>query len=630
MLSPLEALAHRLGVQTRYVDGLGHEVDVAPETLGAVCAALGAELVRPDDAATALATLEARAAVGALPEVVVAWDGRLPALPVSEQPGQWRLELEGGEEMPLTWTGFALESRTTLPLGYHQLRVDTHGTLAEVTIIAAPVEAYRRGRVERSWGLGAHLAALRSTRSRAVGDLADLETLCDWVVRQGGDLVAVLPLLPVFSDPDPEPSPYSPVSRLFWSELILDLGDSHQPVTVDGALDITRAAAEVRAALGDRAMPDPGEVDDELLRYARFRGAQRRLGRDWRRWPEPLRRGALPDDAVDTDEARLHLVAQLDSRRQLSGLRTRLDARGMRLGLDLAVGVHPDGYDTWSRQGLFAESMSVGAPPDPGFPSGQDWGFRPMLPGASRAEGHRYFAASLRHQMSVAGVLRLDHVMALRRLYWIPRGMRLDQGTYVQYPADELFAIATLESYRHRCELVGENLGTVPETMQAALARHRIAGMYVAQFAAHDPTPRAPARDEVAFVGTHDTPTFAGWIAGTDLPHRVEHGLLPEADAASSEREAAVRRLAEMLDVPPDDPAQFLDALLTWLGSSASPLVMAWLEDLWLEPRGVNLPGTTSAAHPNWQRPLAAPLDRLLADPAVIARAQVLSEARRR
>ena len=138
--------------------------------------------------------------------------------------------------------------------------------------------------------------------------------------------------------------------------------------------------------------------------------------------------------------------------------------------------------------------MSVGAPPDAGFPSGQDWGFSPVLPEASRREGHRYLAASIAHQAGLAGVLRVDHIMAWTRLYWIPHGFGLHEGTYVSYPAEELFAVLTLESHRDRCEVVGENLGTVPREIFEALPRHRIWGMYLAQFQA-SAGPRRRAAD---------------------------------------------------------------------------------------------------------------------------------------
>jgi 4-alpha-glucanotransferase len=325
-------------------------------------------------------------------------------------------------------------------------------------------------------------------------------------------------------------------------------------------------------------------------------------------------------------------VAQTLVRRQLLELRERLDQDRFRLGLDLAVGIHPDGYDAWSRQALFAGGMSVGAPPDLGFPSGQDWGFSPVLPEASRHEGHRYLAASIAHQMELAGVLRVDHIMAWTRLYWIPHGLGLHEGTYVTYPAEELFAILTLESVRHRCEVVGENLGTVPPEIGDALPRHRIWGMYLAEFqaACDEPEITPPTAADMALIGTHDTPTLAGWLSGSDIVERLRHGLLaPEAEQdVREDRARAADRLALRLGCRVDEPEALLAALLEWLGRSDSPLVVPWLEDLWLEEVGVNLPGTRSSERPNWQRPMSRLLDDIMTDPLVDARLRVLQTAR--
>ncbi len=633
-LKDLQSLAKAMGVATRYKDGLKRRVTVAPDTLVRVCAALGAPVERPADATEALRALRAARRTRGLPAVVVAWDGVLPPVKIATRRGAHaEVLLEDGGDAPVDVEGGVLRAGPSLPFGYHRLVVEASGRREECAVIAAPTLAFRRPGSHRSWGIGTHLAALRSARSRAMGDLKDLESVCRWVGSHGGDLVTVLPLSPTFNAAWPEPSPYSPVSRLFWSELILDLEDAHRSTARPATLDVTVADAEVRAALREHEAPEPSQLDEELRRYARFRGAQVRLGRNWRAWPSAARAGSLVPEQVDAEEERFHLVAQSRVRRQLRHLRERLDREGLRLGLDLAVGVHPDGYDPWSRQALFADGMSVGAPPDGGFPSGQDWGFSPVLPEASRREGHRYLAASIAHQVSLAGVLRVDHIMAWTRLYWIPHGFRLHEGTYVAYPADELFALLTLESHRHRCEIVGENLGTVPPEIDEALPRHRIWGMYLAQFkASEDPHVAPPTASDMALVGTHDTPTFAEWLTGQDIPERVGYGLLAE-DAVPSvrkERRRAARRLAKRLGGRVDEPRALFAELLTWLGGSGSPLVVPWLEDLWLEDVRVNLPGTRSSERPNWQRPMRLLLDEVFASDEIETLLRRLHHARTR
>ena len=255
-----------------------------------------------------------------------------------------------------------------------------------------------------------------------------------------------------------------------------------------------------------------------------------------------------------------------------------------------------------------------------------------MLPEASRHEGHRYLAGSIAHQASLAVVLRVDHSMAWTRLYWIPHGFGLHDGTYVSYPAEELFAILALESNRHRCEVVGENLGTVPKEIFEALPRHRIWGMYLAMFqASAGPKVAPPTAADMALIGTHDTPTFAGWLAGNDIADRVRYGLLAEsgAPAAIKERVQAMGWLAAHLGVAAEDRPTFLLGLLEWLGRSGSPLVVPWLEDLWLEGVAVNLPGTPSTLRPNWQRPMNRLLDDVFTDPQVAALLHHLQQARR-
>jgi 4-alpha-glucanotransferase len=595
-IQPLHDLAAALGVHTHYTDGLGRHVAVAPETLVSVCAAVGAAIARPEDAAEALRHHQATRQQAALPPAAAAWEGVLHPLTVSSDAARSaELHLEDGTLVPLRHTRAGLGTAVNLPWGYHRLTIERPGGVDSCTVIAAPERSWRRPEGGRSWGVGAHLAACRSGRSRSLGDLRDLDALVRWVRGHGGDLVTLLPLLPTFNAEPAEPSPYSPVSRLFWSELFLDLGEAHRPSPAPQRLDVTRADAEVRAALAGYEEPEASSLDEELLHYARFRGAQRRMGRNWRDWPGAARSGTLTADQVDGAEERFHLIAQTLARRQLRDVRQRVEREGARLGLDLAVGVHPDGYDPWSRQALFADGMSVGAPPDAGFPSGQDWGFSPVLPERSRREGHQYIARSIAHQAELAGVLRIDHIMAWTRLYWIPHGFGLHEGTYVSYPADELFAVLTLESHRHRCEIVGENLGTVPREIDEALPRHGIRGMYLVQFeAAKEKAIEAPPARDIALIGTHDTPTLAGWVAGNDIAERVQYGLLSKT-AAPHEREAraaAVQALAAWLTCDPKEPAQLLAALLERLGGSASSLVIPWVEDLWFEHRAVNLRDT--------------------------------------
>ena len=360
-LRPLRSLARAMGVATRYTDGLGRRVTVAPETLLRVCAVLGAAIERPGDAAAALRAHRAAGKSRLVPPVLVAWDGTLPALPilgkVSEGGGSVlaQLHLADGAVLPLVPVGDGLGAPGPLPLGYHRLTIESASRQESCTVISAPVQSWRRPGSHRSWGVGTHLAALRSARSRSVGDLHDLGSLCRWVRERGGDLVTVLPLLPTFNTEWPEPSPYSPVSRLFWSELILDLGDAHLPTSAPA--DAGRAVPPTpRSAPRSRVTPTPTRrIWTPSWSVTPASAAHRRgSGRNWRDWPAAARAGTLEPDQVDPDDERFHLVAQTLARAAAPRAAAAAGATtGFRLGLDLAVGGHPDGYDPWSRQALF-------------------------------------------------------------------------------------------------------------------------------------------------------------------------------------------------------------------------------------------------------------------------------------
>lgn len=624
----LHALATALGIHTHFVDGLGHAVTVSDATLLRICTTMGVPVAQLGDCPLAWIGYQSRQEPE-LPPVLVAWDGRWQAPRPDLLPPGSEIVLEDGTTITLDDHG--RDEALTLPLGYHRLLVQGGAHRTVHTIIAAPMRAFQHPTLQGAWGAGIQLSALRSARSRALGDLRDLETLGEWVGRHGGRVVTMLPLLPTFNTEPVEPSPYSAVSRLFWSELVLDLGAQHQACGPVDQLDVRRGHEEVWRAVNSMGGTCV-TADAELEAYSRFRAAQARWGRNWRDWPQAAHVGDLQQIEHDDPVARFHRCAQLMARDQLHHASLRLAELGVVLGLDLTVGVHPDGYDAWSRQELFAIDASVGAPPDPGFPSGQDWGFNPLLPGASRAESHQYFAASLRHQMRVAGVLRVDHIMALARLYWIPHGMSLHEGTYVSYPMDEMLAVLTLESHRHQCEIIGENLGTVPAEVNAALERHGIRGLYLALYqATKGDNSESPGGNDVAMIGSHDTPTFAGWLAGEDIEDRVRHGLLTPDGAATEigTRSSAVAGLSQLLGIGDgSEPQELLLRLLGWLGASDAAMVITWIEDFWLEQVGVNLPGTPASVRANWQRPMRFTLDEMMAQSSVLTCLDVLNSAR--
>jgi 4-alpha-glucanotransferase len=325
-----------------------------------------------------------------------------------------------------------------------------------------------------------------------------------------------------------------------------------------------------------------------------------------------MREGELRPGDYREAAKRYHLYAQFVAQEQMDALLQAGKRSGVHLYLDLPLGVNGAGYDTWREQKLFVLNASAGAPPDVFFTKGQNWGFAPLHPQRLREQGYRYVLDYLRFQMRHTDMLRIDHVMNLHRLYWIPKGASAADGAYVTYPADELYAIFCLESHRHRTMLVGENLGTVPPEVNAAMGRHRFRKMYVLQYelppdAKHPP--RLPPKRCVASVNTHDMPPFAAFWQGDDIGDRARLRLIRGKKRREQERErtkvkeSLLKFLARrgLLQKEAHDAASVLNACLRWLVSSRAETALINLEDFWLEKRQQNVPGT-STERPNWRR----------------------------
>jgi 4-alpha-glucanotransferase len=622
----LRRLAAAYGVLTSYygVDSLSR---ARPEALLAALRILGAPVETFDDVDDALHARTEEIRRRLVEPVLVLWDDEPAALPFSllreaEGRGDVTIALESGgalehgfdvsDAKPVRVRNSRVERRVFLterpPIGYHRLSLRAGAERGEAHLLCAPGRSYRSGPRAREWGLFAPLYATTSRESFGAGDLSDLERLVELTSSYGGSFVATLPLLATFVE---EPSPYSPVSRRFWNELYVDprrlpeWPTSERIATGEGEEDpfvdydaLSRRKRPLLESLARKARRRRGaELDaftrarPDVLDYARFR-AEREKRRD----------GEL--------NVLYHVYGQMAAEEQLGRVAARASRAGVKLYFDLPLGVHGSGFDTSERRELFAFGADVGAPPDVVFTDGQNWGFPPLLPRASRAEAHRYVRECVAHAMRHASLLRVDHVMGLHRQFWIPAGFEKRDGVYVRYPADELYAVFNIESHRHRCELVGENLGIVPDSVTWRLARHGWRGIYVLQFSLtgrrEEPTMPIP-RSAVASFNTHDTPTFAGFLGSRDLEERVEAGLLSraEADGLSRSRAAAV----EALDGSPSDVRGRFERWLSLLLESDADLVAIALEDLWLEEAPQNVPGRADL--PNWRRKLRHRIDAL-------------------
>lgn len=294
------------------------------------------------------------------------------------------------------------------------------------------------------------------------------------------------------------------------------------------------------------------------------------------------------------------------------------------LYLDFPLGVHPDGEDVHKYRDVFAKGVSVGAPPDSFFTKGQNWGFPPFHPEALRESKYEYFRAAIAHHTRHADILRIDHVMALHRLYWIPDGMDPKDGVYVRYDDEELYAIVVLESNRHRCAIVGEDLGTVPDYLPRAMNRHGLRHMYVVQYEAKPERPPLPEppRMSVASVNTHDMPTFAAFWNGKDIDDRIEQGLLSKQDA-EQEREARKKICEEIARQVGD--GDVLENVLTFLAKSPAEVVLVNLEDLWGETEPQNMPGVPERS---WKQIFRLSLEEATRDERVRRILGAVAEAR--
>ena len=541
----LLTLARLYGIQTFYRDPKGQRIGASTESLLAAIRALGGNTNNVDDVDAALRDRRRELADRVVEPVVVAWDGTVPPITVRSDSGRTRctLTLESGESRDL-------KSLRHLPLGYHRLTIEESGRTHGVLIISAPTKAHFPFD-HKTWGVFAPIYALHSKRSPNAGDLSDFSRLIDLVTNHGGQVAATLPLLAAFLDKPFEPSPYSPASRLFWNEFYADVGASGKPRTAE-LVDYRKEMAFRRSVLEKEAdaffsrQPTNDQFEafrknsSELDLYARFRAVTENRGRGWTQWPKH-QQNAIETAAYDERVARYHIYAQWKVHEQLQTVADRTRHAGELLYLDLPLGLHIDSYDIWRYRDQFALDASGGAPPDLVFTTGQNWSFPPMHPERMRMRHYDYTIAYIRNHLQFARMLRIDHVMGLHRLFWIPAGLTGDMGVYVEYPAEELYAILSLESHRYEAGIVGENLGIVPAEVTRSMRRHNIHQMFVVQYelAADNPkrAMRPIPRDCVASLNTHDVVPFHGFLNGDDIDDRLDLKFIDRRTAAQERRQ---------------------------------------------------------------------------------------------
>ena len=642
MLEALRRAAEARGITTSFTDAADRRYAVSEATLEAVLEAMGPAPV-----------------TAAWPPVVVARIGReVTWAPPEGEPAT--LVLETGEERPLP-----AELPGDLPTGWHRVEGRTGAT----TLVVAPARCHLPAELEgggRAWGWAAQLYAVRSRASWGIGDLGDLAGLLAATAPLGAGFALLNPLHAALPT---EPSPYNPSSRVFRNPLYLRIENVPELAALDprdrdrvealagagrGLLDKDRIDRPAVYRLKDEALRlahgaigrAPGRQDElaayraatpNLERFATFCALQHVHGQDWRTWPAAYRHPGRPEVGAfgeqHHEEVAYHAWLQWLLDEQLAAVRPGWGQLGV--VNDLAIGFAPDGFDAWLFQDELAAGMSVGAPPDPLGPRGQDWGLPAFVPDRLAAGGYGPFAQTIRAGMAHAAGLRIDHVMGLFRLFWIPDGAEPAQGTYVRYPADDLLGVLALESAAAQAVVVGEDLGTVEAGVRERLAAEGVLSYRLAWFEHGPDGLRRRAADyprlALAATTTHDLPTVAGFFSGTDLDHLRDIGVAtpggPEQADQEAQRESLCRLLEDEGLLAPGDrsvPA-IVAALYGFLTRTPAMLVAATLEDAVEAHDRPNVPGTIDQ-RPNWSLPLPVPLDDLAADPRVRRLAGILSE----
>jgi 4-alpha-glucanotransferase len=700
-LDELRHIADLVGIATRHVDALGIVHEPGEETLARLIAAFGLP-GEPQQAAAALAEQDEAAPFGLMRMEIVAQEAAAPVLrlrlPSGAADTEWHCRLEDGGERAGRSDGAELRLPAGLPLGYHRLALAAAGESVEISLAVAPETCHLGPALApgvRSWGLTAQLYGLRSGRDWGIGDFGDLATLCRRAGALGAAVVGINPLHALFAAEPRHFSPYSPSSRAWLDYLYIDvtavpgfaedetaraLAPNSEIAAARGAelVDYAAVAAlkrPVLEALFQRFRKrQHGAAVAEFLAFQRAGGQRLRafgvfealhehvVGGggpfSWHDWPPAMRD---PNSAEVAEFARAHAerveffqFLQWQADRQLGEAAAAGRGGGLSIGLyrDLAVGVNPHGAEAWADQELVVPGAAIGAPPDPLSRAGQNWGLAPLNPLALRRRGFATLIAALRANMRHAGILRIDHVMSLQRLYWAPSGMPATAGAYVNYPFRDLLRLLALESRRHGCAVIGEDLGTVPDGFRETMQRANVLSYRVLMFERWGDGSFIPPREypplAAASAATHDLATLKGFWLGRDIEWRRRLGLYPD-DAAeateTAERSRERHRLLEALAregllIPerfagllpesgePSYSEELGAAILAYLARSRARLMLVQLEDAAGEAEQANLPGTTDA-HPNWRRRLGLRLEDLLAGPAMARIAALVTAARR-
>ena len=528
--------------------------------------------------------------------------------------------------------------------GVYDLRAkDANGVEDAVNILSVPQRAFE-GDFDRVWILAVQLYGVRSARNWGIGDFTDLAWLIRWAADIGAAGIGLNPLHALFDDYPEQCSPYSPSSRLFLNPLYIDVavlpewnaalsGEDQLAIAATRATELVdygevarlklEALRNAFTAFKSRTTLKRWTSFDEfrhnssqLARFACFEILRRKFQGPWWEWPEKWTR---PSDAAlvelrqgpDAQEIEFIEFQQWCAHQQLQRCSDLASDLKLPVGLylDIAVGVKCDGFDAWNEQVAISRYLSVGAPPDLLNTAGQDWGLAGFNASGLEQTSYGPYRAMLGAAMQYAGAIRIDHVLGLNRLYLVPRGYLPHQGAYVQMPFEALLATTVLESVAHRCVVIGEDLGTVPDGFRERLLDWGIWSYRVMMFErAHGgaflPIEHYPQNSLVTF-NTHDLATYQGWKAGHDIHAKSALGLDP--GETSESRAHALTMLEQALHSSGLSDTSF-SSMLHYLSKTKSRILAVSAEDILNVLDQPNIPGTVDE-NPNWRRKLPVVLE---------------------
>lgn len=655
-------LAQYLGIQTHYENAFGEIIECRADVLIKILNSLGIKIRTIEESGKILKDLILEKLNQKIDDIYVLWDGKGKiTLNLTKKeldaPIYYEIHLEYEStikkkiniapskvkkilEQGMTYFETLIQL-PQLPLGYHQLTLIISDKKYHCFIISAPRQMYteRVMSQDKLYGIFSPIYALHDAQSLDCGDLGTLSRFSKYIADQGGKIVGTMPFFSSFLKENYEPSPYSPVSRMFWNELYLDLNAlgidlKKYPKPKNGkkgrVIDLKKIASFKREIIEkemEKYLSRPETEKEfqtyvaenpEIKNYAWFQTQfeKSESAKDFRRKAEN------PDKQTSKESSnptyRYHLFVQWQMAKQLKSLKKQINEQSQLLYLDLPVGVHQEGFDSWYFREDFVQNMTIGAPPDPVYKQGQNWGSPPLNPMTIRKNHYAYLINMLRNILPYVDVLRIDHVMGFNRLFWIPELCNPEEGAYVQYNTEEIYAILSVESNRYKTTFIGENLGLVPKSTNQMMKKHAMLQMHIVQYLLESKIKLTPQSElMLTSLNTHDMPTFYSYCHSIDIKNNFENKIISAEDYEKelNLRKKNINKLKKFLQKDGDTESTLIQSVLKFLAQSQAQILMINIEDLWSEVYSQNIPGQKNES--NWRRSLAYSLEDIALLPDV-------------